>query len=237
MIVDLPNIINSLYAYKDEHQANISKRYFKTGPKQYGEGDIFIGVRVPIIRNIAKKFQDIEFIELEKLIYSKIHEERLLALIILVNKFNNKKVDLKNKVFDFYIKHIDQVNNWDLVDSSSKEIIGAYIYDSKNLLKILTNLAISTNLWHRRIAIIASHYFIKKGIYDITINLAIILLNDKEDLIQKAVGWMLREIGVRDIEIEKSFLNKYAASMPRTMLRYSIEKFDNELKRYYMKLK
>ncbi len=237
MITDISNIKKSLYAYQDEYRANISKRYFKTGPKEYGEGDIFIGVRVPIIRKIANQFQDIGFIELEELIYSEIHEERLLALIILVKKFNNKKVDLKKRVFDFYLKNIDQVNNWDLVDSSAKQIIGPYIYNNNKLLKTLINLAHSNNLWHRRIAIIASHYFIKNGIYDITLDLATLLLKDKEDLIQKAVGWMLREIGLKDMEIEKAYLDKHAAYMPRTMLRYSIEKFDNKLKKYYMKIK
>lgn len=237
MIEDVINIKKILHSYKDETRALQTKRFFKTAPGEYSEGDIFLGVSVPIIRKIAKQTINIELKTIKELLYSPFHEERFLSLVFLTNRFNNKNKDYKEQVFNFYLKHIDQVNNWDLVDTSAHIIIGAYLYNNKNHLNLLIELSHSSNLWHRRIAIIATYYFIKKDIYDVTLTIATILRNDKQDLIQKAVGWMLREIGSRNLEIEKSFLDKYAVNMPRTMLLYAIEKFDEDLRKYYMQKK
>lgn len=219
----------------------ILQRFFKTGKGEYGEGDIFIGVRVPKQRKIAKKYVDIKLNEIEKLLKEKIHEYRLTALLILVEKYNegneskNKKLN-KEKIYNLYLKNLKYINNWDLVDLSAHKIIGKHIYDNNLNDKILFKLSENNNLWFRRIAIISSFYFIKQKKYNLTFKLAEKLLEDKEDLIHKAVGWMLREIGKScGVEKEEIFLKKYYKKMPRTMLRYSIERFPKNKKEFYMK--
>ena len=221
------DVIQELQSKKDKNQAVILSRFFKTGKGQYGEGDIFLGIKVPIQRKIAKSYTDISFKDIQKLLNSKIHEYRLTGLFILIEKED------KEKVFNLYLKNTKNINNWDLVDLSAPKILGGYLKDKKR--DILYSLAISDNLWERRISIVSTFAFIKENDFKDTIKIAKILLNDKHDLIHKAVGWMLREVGKRDKELEKSFLNKYYRNMPRTMLRYSIEKFNPKEREFYMK--
>lgn len=211
----------------------ILSSFFKTGKGQYAEGDKFIGVNVPDNRKIAKEFRNADYETLEELITSPIHEERLCALLILVQKFNKADKDEKNRIFDFYLKHTKNINNWDLVDLSAPYICGAHLLDSDK--DILYKLAESDNLWERRISIVSTMWFIRKGRLEDTINITTILLHDKHDLIQKACGWMLREAGKKDLNTLISFLDKYSQIMPRTMLRYSIEKLDKETRAHYMK--
>ncbi|MCP3660288.1 MAG: DNA alkylation repair protein [Bacteroidetes bacterium] len=233
---NISNIKIELHSHKNEIKVISNKRFFKTNPGEYGEDDKFIGVSVPIIRKIAAKYKNVKLQYLKELIYSEIHEERFLALVILVIKFRNASNN-KEPIYNFYLDHINQINNWDLVDISAKEIIGYYLYYNEGLQDLLLKLANSKNLWHRRIAIISTFYFIKKGYYKKTLNLAKLLINDKQDLIHKAIGWMLREIGKKDLEILKSFLNENIKKMPRTMLRYAIEKFDEDSRNFYMNIK
>lgn len=209
-------------------RAAISQRYFKTGKGQYGEGDIFIGLTVPQSREISKSHKELSFEEIEDLLQSKIHEERLIALYILVFKFKREA----KKVFDFYLKNTKHINNWDLVDSSAHLIVGEYLMDKPR--ELLYSLARSESLWEKRIAIIATFQFIRKNQFEDTIKIAEILMNDKHDLIHKAVGWMLREMGKKSEKILEDFLKKHARKMPRTMLRYSIEKLSAEKKKLYM---
>ena len=221
------DVIQELQSKNNKNQAVILSRFFKTGKGEYGEGDIFLGIKVPIQRKIAKKYTDISFKDIQKLLNSKIHEYRLTGLFILIEKED------KEKVFNLYLKNTKNINNWDLVDLSAPKILGSYLKNKKR--DILYSLAISDNLWERRISIVSTYAFIKENDFKDTIKIAKILLSDKHDLIHKAVGWMLREVGKRDKEIEKSFLNKYYRNMPRTMLRYSIERFNPKEKEFYMK--
>jgi 3-methyladenine DNA glycosylase AlkD len=218
----------------DTEKAQFLPRFFKTGKGQYGEGDIFIGVTVPNQRIVAKMFKDLPLKEISRLLKSKIHEHRLTGLIILVNQYKKTKItEDKKRIFDFYIEHLDSVNNWDLVDSSAGYIAGHFLLDKNK--QLLYTYAHSKNLWERRIAIIATQYFISQKKFDDTLEIAEILLHDSEDLIHKAVGWMLREIGKINQDVEEEFLKKNYKIMPRTMLRYAIEKFDAKKKMYYMK--
>jgi len=223
---DLRNLV-------DFEKANILQRFFKTGKGQYGEGDIFLGVVVPKTRFISKKYIEISLPEVKNLLYSKIHEERLCALFILVNKFEKAEEIERKKIFDFYIKNIKKINNWDLVDLSAPKIVGKYLLNKPK--KVLYDLSISKNMWERRVAIISTFEFIKNNKFQDTLKIAQILIGDKHDLIHKAVGWMLREVGKRDIVTEESFLKKYYKRMPRTMLRYAIEKFPEGKRILYLK--
>lgn len=210
--------------------------FFKTGPGQYGEGDAFIGVTVPQQRKVAAKYKDLSLEDLDKLIASKIHEERLTALIILVNQFKNADEAQRKDIYDFYMSHTKYVNNWDLVDTSAGYIVGGWLEDKDR--GVLVKLAQSQDIWERRIAMIATLNYIMKGDPSDALLVAEILVHDNHDLIQKAVGWMLREVGKRcSVTDEEAFLDKYAETMPRTMLRYAIEKFPPDRKRYYMNLK
>jgi len=209
-------------------------RFFKTEKGQYGEGDIFIGITVPNQRIIAKMFKNLPLEEVALLLESEVHEHRLTGLLILVDQYTRAKVESDRKRFaDFYLKHISRVNNWDLVDVSAHYILGAHLFDKDK--KILHTLARSKNLWERRVAIIATYDFIRRNVFDGTLAIAEILVNDSEDLIHKAVGWMLREIGKRNQHAEENFLKKHYKTMPRTMLRYAIEKFDLQKRAFYMK--
>lgn len=211
--------------------------FFKTGPGQYGEGDMFLGITVPDQRIVAKMYGDISLKDIETLLRSKWHEERLTALIIMVMQFKRVDETGKNTLYQFYLGHTECVNNWDLVDTSARDIVGGYIYDHQDLLPVLDRLARSDVLWERRIAMIATYYFLMKGEPDVTIKLAKTLLHDPEDLMHKAVGWMLREMGKRiDQQLLIGFLDKHAAQMPRTMLRYAIEHLSPETRQHYLKL-
>jgi len=222
------NLRSDLKKSSNKNKAKVLQRFFKTGKGEYGEGDIFIGVTVPNIRNTAKKYYNIDFNNIKELLSSKIHEERLCAVLILVENFKNND----KEIFDFYINNLKFVNNWDLVDLSADKIMGRYLFDKPK--DLLFKLARSNNLWERRISIISTFYFIKNNDFKDTLKISELLLNDKQDLIHKAVGWMLREIGKRDLKIEEEFLRIHYKKMPRTMLRYSIEKFDEKKRKDYL---
>jgi len=217
----------------DKKQAKLLQGFFKTGPGQYGEGDIFIGLKVPTQRKVCKKFKDLPLDDLQDMLDSKIHEYRLSALFILVDRYKKADEKLKKEIFDFYLKNTKNINNWDLVDLSAPNIVGGYLLDKPK--DILYKLVVSHNLWDKRIAVLSTFMFIKYDRFEDSLKISEILLNDKHDLIHKAVGWMLREIGKRDQEVEESFLKKHHKIMPRTMLRYSTEKFDEEKRKFYLR--
>lgn len=214
--------------------AEHSQRFFKTGPGEYGEGDLFLGIRVPEIRKIARRFNQLSLNEAERLLQSGFHEERLCALIILVNRAKKADPKVKKQIYNLYLENAAHINNWDLVDSSAEHIIGRYLADKDRT--VLYRLAKSDNLWERRMAIMSTFHFIRHGEFDDVLDIARILLNDEHDLIHKAVGWMLREVGKRDLNTEEKFLDRHIQDMPRTMLRYAIEKFPEDKRQYYLKL-
>lgn len=207
----------------DPRIAKHSQRFFKTGPGEYGEGDTFIGVRVPALRRVAQEHRGMSLRVTELLLQSPIHDERLLALLLLVKRYKHGNTTVRQEVFDLYQRNMQFVNNWDLVDSSAHKIVGDFLRNrSKRLLHRLSKSGV---LWERRIAIMSTMAYIDDGEFRETLKIAEVLLHDDEDLIQKAVGWMLREIGNRDRKVEEAFLKKHYKVMPRTMLRYAIEKF------------
>jgi len=214
-------------------RAKALKWFFKTGPGEYGEGDIFLGVKVGGSREVAKKYQNLLLNDVKKLLHSKIHEERTVALLILIHKFKAGNEREKKKIFDFYLKNTKYINNWDLVDVSAHRIVGEYLNGKPK--KILFKLAKSKNLWERRIAIIATFHFIKYNQFSETLKISQMLLKNEHDLIHKAVGWALREVGKRDLKEEEKFLKKYYKKMPRTMLRYAIERFPEKRRKKYLK--
>jgi 3-methyladenine DNA glycosylase AlkD len=216
-------------------KAQVLQRFFKTGKGEYAEGDKFLGIIVPLQRQIAKKYQDLGFAELENLLSAAIHEKRLVALLILVLKNHRAAIKDQKAIYDFYVTHTHRVNNWDLVDLSAPYIVGKYLLDrDKSLLR---EFAGGKNLWRRRTAIVSTLHFIRNGYFKETLLLAKKLLGDQEDLIHKATGWMLREIGKRDTLQLENFLHQHAQNMPRTMLRYAIEKFPEEQRRFYLQRK
>lgn len=233
--MDCKSVEKELKKLKDPKKAKILSRFFKTGEGEYGEGDIFLGVTVPKQRQIAKKYIDLSLEELQKLLSGKIHEHRLTALLILVSKYGRANEALKKEIFNFYLKNAKNINNWDLVDLSAPNIIGDFLLNKEKL--ILYKLAKSKNLWEKRIAILATYTLIKKNQFEDTLKISEILLGDNHDLIHKAVGWMLREVGKRDQQAEESFLKKHYQNMPRTMLRYAIEKFSEAKRKFYLKTK
>lgn len=226
-------IHNELLSHADQKQAFILKRFFKTGPQEYAEGDKFLGIKVPLLRDIAREHQELSLKETEQLLHSTFHEERLLALFILIFHFNKADSRKKEKIYRLYLKSTKYINNWDLVDGTAKFIVGAFLLDKDR--GVLDELARSRNMWERRIAILSTFHFIEKGVFGDTLKLAKILLNDKEDLIHKAVGWMLREVGKRSLNTEEDFLKKHYKVMPRTALRYAIERFPEGKRQAYLK--
>jgi len=228
---DLRSLRKELERLTDNKKASFLQRFFKTGKGEYGEGDIFVGLTVPQSRILAVKYKDLSFLEILELLKSKIHEERLIALLILVHRFK-KNPDEQKKIYNFYLQNTKYINNWDLVDLSSHKIIGEYLLDKPK--DILFELARSENLWERRIAMISTFSFIRDRKFDTSLKIAELLVKDKEDLIQKALGWMLREIGKKDLETEETFLKKYYKQMRRTALRYAIEKFPEEKRLSYL---
>ncbi len=221
-----------LRSLADPKVAAILARFFKTGPGQYGEGDRFIGVKVPASRKVAKEFKRLPLTEVECLLHLEIHEERLLALVILVGQFEKGDDAGRKAIYDLYLANTRHINNWDLVDLSAPQIVGGYLETRSR--KPLDRLAKSASLWERRISILATHWFIRHGDLADTIRIAEKLLSDKEDLIHKAVGWMLREVGKRDVAVLEEFLGQHCRVMPRTMLRYAIERFSEERRRAYL---
>ncbi|MFT6529256.1 MAG: 3-methyladenine DNA glycosylase AlkD [Psychrosphaera sp.] len=238
-------ILNQLSELADATIAEHSSRFFKSGVGEYGEGDKFWGIRVPALRQIAKQNVATPLDEIVTLLYHDHHETRLLAVFMLVQIYekNKKSPDIQQQVFDLYLQHSKQFNNWDLVDSSAHKICGPHLYNQKKVNQeidkqdrsILYTYAKSDNIWQRRIAMMTTYYFIKRDDYQDAFALAKILLNDQHDLIHKIVGWMLREVGNRNLMAEREFLNQHYQDMPRTMLRYAIEKFDKPIRHQYLK--
>ncbi len=221
-----------LTALADPARAAASRWFFKTGPGEYGEGDRFLGIRVPVLRQLSREFQDLTPAAVSRLLTSRWHEERLLALLILVRQYGRGDAARREAIYRQYLANTASINNWDLVDSSAAQIVGAHLLEGDR--PRLVRLARSVSLWERRIAIIATLYYIRMGQFDDTLAIARLLLDDPHDLIHKAVGWMLREVANRDRAVAEAFLRRHAAAMPRTMLRYAIEKFPEPLRRRYL---
>ena len=228
----LESLKKELQELVDEKQAEILQRFFKTGKGEYGEGDIFLGIKVPVQRDVAKKYFGLSLPKIQELLKSNIHEHRLIGLIILSNKYKESKEEDQANIFNFYLKNTKNINNWDLVDVTAPNIVGHFLSDKKK--NILYNLARSNNLWERRIAIVSTFNFIRKQEFEDTLALSEILLDDKHDLMHKAVGWMLREVGKKDEAVLEAFLKQHYKVMPRTMLRYSIERFDEDKRKKYL---
>ena len=212
--------------------AKTSAWFFKTGPGDYGEGDQFIGVKVPEVRRVARTFRDLPLTEIGRLLDSPIHEDRLAALVVLVWQVERGDEVKQKQIFDFYLAGTARINNWDLVDVSAPQIVGGWL--ARRSRKVLLRLARSKSLWERRIAILATLHFIREHDFGDTLTIAEMLLADKHDLIHKATGWMLREVGKRDEAALAGFLDRFAPSMPRTMLRYAIERLPESKRRAYM---
>lgn len=220
----------------DSQKGVFLQRFFKTGKGEYAEGDRFLGVSVPVCRALAKKHTAVELDEVFYLLTSPLHEVRLVALLILIEIFK-KDPSLRAAIYKRYMRSYAYINNWDLVDLSAHHIAGSYAFSHASARKELIAYARSSHLWKKRIAMISSFYFIREHEFVFPLQVAQILVHDAHDLIQKAVGWMLREIGKRELSVERAFLDQYAGTMPRTMLRYAIERFDPALRQKYMKMK
>ena len=226
-------IQRELESLADPGHAAILLRFFQTGPGEYGEGNRFRGIRVPVLRKIAKKYRDLPLPEAGRLLQSGFHDDRLLALLILIHQYYQGEGSARDAIHRLYLAHARLVNNWDLVDASAPHLLGHYLQDRPKGL--LTRLAASGVLWERRMAVMATFSFIKLGDFDETCRIARILLNDPEDLIHKAVGWMLREVGKRDVAVAEAFLQAHYRQMPRTMLRYAIERFPAARRQAYLR--
>jgi 3-methyladenine DNA glycosylase AlkD len=227
------SIIFDLKKLENKEKAKIMSGFFKTGKGQYGEGDKFLGITVPDQRRLAKKYTEASLVDVKKLLANKIHECRLIGLLILVEKFGKADESQRKKIVDFYLDNVRYINNWDLVDLSADKILGEFLSDKDT--SILKKFAVSENLWQRRIAIVSTFALIKQNKFGDTLKISKILISDKQDLIHKAVGWMLREVGKRNKKTELDFLKQNYSKMPRTMLRYSIERFSESEKKFFMK--
>jgi len=228
----LSQIKRDLAQLKDPNRAKNLSWFFKTGKGQYGEGAIFLGIPVPEQRKVAKKHIDLSLNDLQELLNSKIHEHRFTALLILISKYRKAGESGREEIFHFTLKNTENINNWDLVDLSAPRIVGDYLINRER--SILYKLAKSKSLWERRISILSTFAFIDNNDFEDALNISTLLLSDENDLIHKAVGWMLREIGKKDQEVLEKFLNEYRVRMPRIMLRYSIEKFSEDKRKYYL---
>ncbi len=231
----MDNIVKELKECGTPARAKASAWYFKTGKGEYGYGDVFYGVTVPQMRQIAKKYKDLSLKEIESLLKNKVHECRLAGLLILVQQYKEGNETERSRIVRFYLSHTKNINNWDLVDLSSHSILGHYLL--KRNRKILYKLAHSKNLWERRISVISTFAFIREGQCEDSFRLAEILLKDEQDLMHKAVGWMLREAGKKCPVAEERFLRNHISSMPRTMLRYAIEKFPEKKRKAYLNMR
>jgi 3-methyladenine DNA glycosylase AlkD len=225
-------IVKDMEKLANPEKAKLLSGFFKTGKGEYGEGDVFLGISVPETRKIAQKHKAASFEDIAKLLDSRIHEHRLAALLLLVEKYSSADEKGKKEIVGFYLKNTKKINNWDLVDLSSHKILGDYLFSRDK--SVLYKLARSSNLWEKRIAIISTFAFINRGKFSDSFKIAEMLMTDKHDLIHKAIGWMLREIGKRDQNREEKFLMKHCKTMPRTALRYAIERFDEKKKQLYM---
>jgi 3-methyladenine DNA glycosylase AlkD len=232
-MLELDKLQQQLQQLADPKQQAILQRFFKTAPGEYGEGDIFLGIKVPILRKIAKHYKGLSLTDIQSLLQNPIHEYRFIALVILSYQYTQADSHRRQEIIYFYLNHTRYINNWDLVDISAPQLLGDYLLTRSR--EILYQLASSEQWWERRIAILATFRLIKYHDFADTLQLATILLHDSHDLIHKAVGWMLREVGKRNLAVEKTFLQQHYQQMPRTMLRYAIEKFPNETRQCYLK--
>jgi 3-methyladenine DNA glycosylase AlkD len=228
----LQSLRRSLRQVADPQRAKYSQRYFKTGKGEYGAGDRFLGITVPTVRALARQNRDLPLHHVDSLLHSRWHEERLLALLLWVDRTERGDKTLRRRIYQKYLRSTRYINNWDLVDSSAGQIVGAYLADKDK--RVLFRLARSANVWQRRIAVIATFHFIRNGRFTESVKIATSLVRDEHDLIHKAVGWMLREIGKRDRPCLERFLIRHQASMPRTMLRYAIEHLPATQRRRYL---
>jgi 3-methyladenine DNA glycosylase AlkD len=227
--------VERLRAMGDPERARVSRRFFKTGPGEYGEGDVFAGLTVPQVRALAHELQALPRGETVKLLHAPLHEARLLALLILIRAYVKGHEQERERIFELYLKSTRWINNWDLVDVSAEHIVGAHLWTRDRT--VLDGLAASSLLWERRIAILSTFHFIRRGEFEDTLRIAGLLAGDREDLIHKAVGWLLREVGKRDLAVEEGFLKKHARTLPRTMLRYAVERFPEELRQHYLTMR
>ena len=228
-------IVKELRGLANPSKAKLLAGFFKTGEGEYGAGDKFLGIVVPEQRKVVKKYAHLELPDIQKLLQSPYHEFRLTGLLVLVEKITQADKQMQKEIFKFYLKNIAHINNWDLVDLTAPKIAGEYLLDKPEQRKILYKLARSKNLWERRIAILATFAFIRQDDFSDTLKIAAILLSDNHDLIHKAVGWALRKVGKRDQKTAELFLQKHLLKMPRTTLRYAIERFPEEKRRSYLK--
>jgi 3-methyladenine DNA glycosylase AlkD len=225
-------IKNELKQLGSPAQARVLQRFFKTGPNDYGEGDRFRGIKIPVLRKLVTVYQDIPLAALQELLTSAFHEDRMLALLLLVARYAREGDAGKKHIFAMYLRNTRCINNWDLVDVTAPHIAGHYLVDKPR--DPLYRLARSEMLWERRIAIIATFYYIRRSEFDDTLKITGMLIRDPHDLIHKAAGWMLREVGKRDPQAEERFLKTHYRQMPRTMLRYAIERFPETKRRAYL---
>ena len=230
----MKELLEEILSLKDEEQAKNLSRFFKTQKGQYGEGDLFLGINVPTIRLIAKKYYNSTSLEeIQTLLKNPYHEVRMTALLLLMGIYEKASAETRKEIFNLYLNNVDYINNWDLVDVSAPKLVGRFAYENRDF-SCIYNLANTNHLWSNRISVISTHYFIKKGDFDLILELSEKFLHHGHDLMHKAVGWMLREMGKIDEAPLYNFLDKHHKTMPRTMLRYSIEKFSKEKREHYM---
>ncbi len=227
-------VVSKLKSESSSEKAEVLSRFFKTGKGAYGEGDRFLGVTMPEVRRVAREFRELAFSEIEKLLSSPYHEVRMTGLLILVDRFERADETGRKEIYEYLLDHRGAMNNWDLIDAIVPKIVGAYLVTQRKKRKNLYTLAQSDDLWERRIAMLATFSFIREDDFDDTLAIAELLLDDPHDLIHKATGWMLREVGKRDLATLRGFLDAHAFRMPRTMLRYAIEKLPEAERKGYM---
>jgi 3-methyladenine DNA glycosylase AlkD len=230
--MSLKKIKEELQQFGNPLQAKVLQGFFKTGKGEYGEGDVFRGIKIPVLRKLAKKYQDMTCAEVEKLLTSKFHEGRMLSLLLMMGHYSKADDAGKKQIYIMYLRNTRFINNWDLVDVTAPHIVGRYLMDKSR--EPLYRLARSKMLWERRIAIIATFHYIRQNTFDDTLKIASMLIDDLHDLMHKAVGWMLREVGKRDLLAEEQFLKTHYRQMPRTMIRYAIERFPEAKRRAYL---
>jgi 3-methyladenine DNA glycosylase AlkD len=227
------DILARLHEIGDAEHARFVAGYFRTGPGEYGEGDRFLGIRIPVLRALVREYRGVSIDPMAALLRSEWHEARLLALLLLVDAYQRGDAGTREAIYRLYLDNTRYINNWDLVDSSAPQIVGAHLQEGDR--SVLDRLATSEMLWERRIAVLATQHYIRQGEFDTTLRIAERLVKDEHDLIHKAVGWMLREVGNRDRQAEEVFLRRHHRTMPRTMLRYAIEKFPPDLRQRYLR--
>ena len=228
----LPSLRLSLKRIADPRRAKLQLRFFKTGVGEYGAGDRFLGITVPALRALARQYRDLTLKDVDSLLRSPWHEERLLALLLWVDQYRRGDVDRRRRIYNKYLRSTRHINNWDVVDVSAEHVVGAFLADKDK--RVLFRLARSANLWERRIAILATFHFIRHDRFTEILKIATLLLHDEHDLIHKAVGWMLREVGKRDRPRLERFVIRHQNNMPRTMLRYAIEHLPAQRRRCYL---